>query len=77
VITIKEEDYSFEFWPRQRGGQHVGTDATIIVVHKPSGVAIIEGGERSYMRNKARGLERLTALLIEAGSLGCACSHED
>jgi hypothetical protein len=71
MITIKEEeDYEFSFWPQN----NTGADASIMVIHKPSGVAVIEGSGRSYMQNQAKGVARLTDILIRAGILGC--SHE-
>jgi protein subunit release factor B len=76
MITIKEEDYEFRTLPRGAGGQHVGVDSSVLVIHKPSGFAYWSRDERSHMRNKSMGVMKLTDMLIRAGVIKCSCSDE-
>ena len=59
-----ESDVEIRPWStRYYGGQHVGVDAGVIVVHKPTGLAVVETEERSQMSNKHKALDRLRALV--------------
>ena len=50
--------------PNQRGGQHVAMSCgAVLVIHKPTGVAVRVMDERSQIKNKIRAIAKLTSLL--------------
>jgi peptide chain release factor len=50
-----------------RGGQQVSrTDTSVCAIHKPSGLAVVCGTERSLHANKELATERLSIALDEA-----------
>lgn len=56
-----------------RGGQHVGVDASVIAIHKPTGIAVYKDSERSQMANKAAAVARLLDVLQCMGLVKCTC----
>jgi hypothetical protein len=47
-------------WPlRDRGGQHVGTPAGVLITHTPSGLAAFHDGERSQWQNRREARKKL------------------
>ena len=51
------------FDPVPPGGQHCGIRPDVLAVHLPSGLAVVENGQRSQMKNKQRAMERLRELV--------------
>lgn len=59
----KDEDLEFHTWPPSRGGQHVGVSSGVLVIHKPTGVAIVRKNQRSMLQNKDAALQALYDVL--------------
>jgi len=51
------EQYAWPIVPR--GGQHVGMRCGVLVVHKPTGLAVVCESERSQYRNREIAVEHL------------------
>jgi protein subunit release factor A len=50
--------------PNQRGGQHVAMSCSgVLVIHRPSGIAVRVLDERSQIRNKTVAIAKLTSVL--------------
>lgn len=50
--------------PDQRGGQHVAKQCTaVLVIHRPTGIAVRVMSERSQHANKQKAVARLRELL--------------
>lgn len=57
-------DVEYHAWPIvPRGGQHVGVSTGVIVIHRPTGVAVIRDDERSQMRNREAAIAELRRLV--------------
>lgn len=58
------EDVEEQSLPRvRRGGQHAGVSSGVMVVHKPTGIAVIRESERSMMKNRENAREQLRSIL--------------
>jgi protein subunit release factor A len=68
-MLITDDDIDVRAWSeRYHGGQHTnGPDAGVVVLHKPSGVAIVVTQHRSQMKNKSEAFERLKRVLRDIG----------
>lgn len=67
VTTAFEGECEFQTWPpRRAGGQHVGVHAGVIVVHKPTGIAVVWTDERSQMKNREIATELLKLVVSAA-----------
>ena len=66
---IKEEDLLVTGWcyrgqPSCQGGQHVAkTCASVLILHKPTGIAVVGDDQRSQLGNKHAALSRLQSIL--------------
>lgn len=50
--------------PNQRGGQHVAMSCVcVLVIHKPTGLAVRVDDERSQLKNKRKAIEMLTKVV--------------
>lgn len=63
--VLHEDDIEVHSWPGRRlGGQHVGVDrGGVLLVHKPTGVAVVCDEERSQLRNRQAAFEKLRTVL--------------
>ncbi len=65
---VIDDDFEIHIWPpTPRGGQHVGCRVGILLIHKPTGVAVVEESERSQVKCRAKALARLQSLLQAIG----------
>lgn len=57
--------------PNHMGGQHVAKPCTgVMVLHKPTGVAVRCNSERSQLANKLKAIAKLRLILSALKSLG-------
>lgn len=69
AVVIKDEDLEIvsgcaAAHPDRRGGQHVAKTCTgVLIVHKPTGIAVRMLDERSQYKNKQNALAKLRELL--------------
>lgn len=68
---MKEEDLEFHAWPpRATGGQHVGTYGHgVLVIHRPTGIAVMKMDNRSQMRNRDEAVLQLMCVLEDLARL--------
>lgn len=57
------EVFSWSALERSRGGQHVGTEPGVVVVHRATGITVVERGERSQIRCRAAAKQKLQDVL--------------
>lgn len=63
-MEVTEDNVEIHVWPTaNRGGQQAGTSRELLLIHVPSGLAVVMGGERSQMKNKILGMEKLRELV--------------
>lgn len=68
-MTIKDEDLEVvsgcaAAHPMQRGGQHVAKHCSaVMIIHRPTGIAVRVDDERSQIKSKAKALAKLEVLL--------------
>jgi protein subunit release factor A len=64
ALRFHVDDLEMHSWPPRRyGGQHVGLSAGVLVVHVPTGIAVVEENERSQLRNREVAIDRLRELV--------------
>ena len=68
---MRDEDLSWHAWPavtRSPGGQHITrTETGVLLVHVPTGIAVVKTSERSLLQNRKRALAQLRDLLELSG----------
>ena len=64
---LRDRDCDWHAWPlRPQGGQHTNKTSTgVLVLHRPTGVAVVETDERSQLGNKNAALKKLRRLLTK------------
>lgn len=63
TASIHERDIEWHTWPlRSPGGQHVGTSAGVLAIHRPTGIAAVVM-ERSMLRSKDAAFALLKQLI--------------
>lgn len=63
-VFVNLADIEFHIYPPSpTGGQHVRRASGVLVVHKPSGLAVVWMEERSQHANRQKALARLELLL--------------
>ena len=64
-MNYSDDDLEIHAWPvRSSGGQHVGTYGHgVLLIHRPTGVAVVCTDKRSQMQNRADAVEKLHKVL--------------
>lgn len=61
---MTDDDIEIRLWDRTtQGGQHVTARSAVVVLHRPTGLAVVVDSERSQLVNKAAALSKLAALV--------------
>lgn len=63
--AMVDSDLEIHAWPpRPTGGQQVADHRTgVLVVHRPTGIAVVVDSERSRLTNRAEAVKRLREVL--------------
>lgn len=57
------EVYAYSILARSRGGQQCGSEPGIIVIHRATGIAVVDRTERSQVKGRIAALQKLEKLL--------------
>lgn len=71
------EVFAYETLERSRGGQHVRGDPGVIVIHHPTGYAVVNRNEPTQMKCKAAALAQLDEMIGYAAKIARLTEERD
>lgn len=71
MTVFNPKDLEFHAWPQRQdgGGQHVGRFGGVLLIHQPTGIAVVVTEHRSQLSNRQTALDRLRGLIETHGGM--------